>query len=125
MVKEADAVQQLLALVESGSLKLATSATLSAEIDASVDVDRRQAVRSMLSRASVDLDPNAGPGDADFEWIRGLGIRTADALHILNARAGGAFFITTDDGILRKAAVIRKRLSVRILSPVQALSEVI
>ena len=121
---EARAVQQIIVLVESGAVVLAQSPTLVAEVMASVDQERRKAVLNLLSFATAELDPEISPEDTNFKWLRSAGIKPADALHILNAKAGGAYFVTTDDGIIRKAARIQGKLGVRILSPVRVLNEV-
>ncbi|MCF8038009.1 MAG: PIN domain-containing protein [Desulfohalobiaceae bacterium] len=55
--------------------------------------------------------------------LRGHGIKKIDALHIASAiHAGADYFLTTDDGILKKAILIR---DLHVTDPIGFIKEVL
>jgi len=121
---EAKAVEELIELVQTGSIRLSRSAVLTAEVNACGEEDRRRRVQSTLALATVELELAVSEQDKNFNWLVSAGLKDADALHVLAAGAGATYFVTTDDGILKKAAIIAKMLGVRVLSPADAVVEV-
>ena len=114
----------MIEMVQSGSVQLASSAVLRAEINACTADERRNAINATLVLANVELETTIDEGDEDFDWLVSIGLKDADALHVRAASTGATHFVTTDDGIMKKAARIRERLGLRVVNPLAAVSEV-
>lgn len=107
--------------IQEGKLQLAWSYILDYENQANPFPERRQAISRWKRRAVIDV--SATPELLGHALsIAQEGIRPKDALHIACAVvAGCTFFVTTDDGVLRKAQSLHM---IRVVSPVQFVMEV-
>ena len=96
------------------------SKVLDYEISRNPDPKRRSAISYWRSRAAEYIDA------IDFVKTRGLeleaiGLKPKDALHLASAEAAGCdIFLTTDDGILKKASQFD---SMKIMNPVNFVME--
>jgi predicted nucleic acid-binding protein len=88
--------------VVAGEIELAWSYMLDFENTANPFEERRTAISSWRRRAAVDVTETPELLD-DAKALAGMGIRSKDALHIACAIAADcAYFVTTDDEILKK-----------------------
>jgi hypothetical protein len=121
---EAQAVEELIELVQRGSVELATSPILRAEVNACSVGERRQAVNTTLALANVELEARVDEDDESLNSLVAAGLKDVDALHLLTASTGASHFVTTDDGIIKRAVLIRERLGLSVLTPIEAATEV-
>ncbi|MES9906568.1 MAG: PIN domain-containing protein, partial [Sedimenticola sp.] len=84
--------------------------------------ERREQISKWRKYSTEDIIENEKViGEA--EMLRELGIKKIDSLHIACAiHAGANYFLTTDDGILKKAALIQ---GIRINDPIGFIKEVL
>ena len=82
--------------------------------------ERREQIAKWRRHAVVDIEAS-DELIAQAEHLGRLGLRNLDALHLACAlQAGAACFLTTDDGILKKADLIQ---GVRVLDPIAFIKE--
>ena len=97
-----------------GTLELAWSYILDFENAANPFEERRTTISGWRQYATIDVEESAiilQKANA----VVGLGLKAKDALHIACAIAGGcAYFLTTDDGILRRG---RDMQGIALLDP--------
>lgn len=121
---ETEAVIQLLAMARSGSLEVAGSPVLAAENSLNPDAVRLERVREVLEEL-----PSV-PVDVARVFERGtalcrLGFGPFDAQHIAWAEAAGAsVLVSTDDRLLALGKRHPKKLGLRLLTPLECVSEV-
>ncbi|MGA2269964.1 MAG: PIN domain-containing protein [Bryobacteraceae bacterium] len=121
---EADAVEGILRLVREGQATWVSSTALEIEISRNPDVDRRHDVAALLAFSNEVVVPL--PRSAErAAFLQKLGFDTFDALHLASAEQGRAdVFLTTDDGLLRRAARHSNELRIRVQNPVSWYQEV-
>jgi len=113
---EAEAKLRIQEAVREGGLQLAWSYVLDFENSNNPFVDRRERTRAWRTCAAVACveSPAVKATAAAFAQI---GLRKIDALHVACAvNAGCAYFITTDDQVLRKADRINE---IKIVDPIE------
>jgi hypothetical protein len=116
--KEAEAVEGILRLVREGQAIWLSSTALEIEIGRNPDADRRYDVAALLALANEVAVPGA-PAAQRASFLETLGFGSFDALHLASAEQGNAdLFLTTDDGLLRRAGRYRTELRVRVENPV-------
>ena len=122
---EADAVEGILRLVREGQATWVSSTALEIEISRNPDVDRRHDVAALLAFSNEVVVPL--PRSAErAAFLQKLGFDTFDALHLASAEQGQAdVFLTTDDGLLRRAARYSDELRIRVQNPVSWYEEVV
>ena len=115
---EAEAVEVVLRAVREGKATWASSTVLEIEISRNPDADRRRDVVALLNLANEVLVP--GPRLAErAAFLQTLGFGTFDALHLACAEQGQVdVFLTTDDGLMRRAMRCAKALRTRVRNPV-------
>lgn len=119
---EAEAVISILNHVQQGEWALIGSSVLEFELGRAA-LRRREAVLNMLAAQteSVQLDQT---GYNRAEELMRLGLRPLDSLHLACAEAARCTaFLTTDDGVLKKAAKHATQLKVDVRNPVDWLLE--
>jgi hypothetical protein len=122
---EAEAVEGILRLIRAGKAAWLSSAVLDVEISRNPDPDRRHDVAALLAYANEIVVPRFA------EWTRAeqlekLGFGAFDALHLACAEQGAAdVFLTTDDGLLRRARRHTHVLRIRVENPVSWYQEVV
>ncbi|TDA68011.1 MAG: PIN domain-containing protein [Clostridia bacterium] len=115
----------ILGRCQKGEWHLIGSEALDLEIFRIPDGDRRQRVLVLagLVRRRVPLD--AVVVKRAYE-LQEAGFKAIDALHLAAAEKGKAdVFLTTDDGLLRRAAREKGLVKIRVENPVNWLMEVI
>lgn len=120
---EADAVAHILERVDRGLDLHVSSKMALIEIDANLDAERRQRVRSLLpdARRTIPLDETMFTRAAALGQ---LGFKYADALHIAAAeRLGADALLTCDDRLMRTARRHRSELRVHVTSPLVWMEE--
>jgi hypothetical protein len=107
--------------VRNGTYQLVWSYILDYENGRNPFPERRERIASWRRYAGVDVEESAellSLGRA----LAGDGLKTIDALHVACAIIGRSdYFLTTDDGILRKAAMVQ---TIRLTDPIGFVKEV-
>ena len=121
---EAEAVEGILRLVCEGRATWVSSTALEIEISRNPDADRRHDVAALLAFSNEVVVPR--PRSAKRAgFLQKLGFGGFDALHLASAEHGRAdVFLTTDDGLLRRAARYSSELRIRVQNPVSWYREV-
>jgi predicted nucleic acid-binding protein len=105
------------------TLTLLTSEIVDLEVSKIPDEDRRHKVTllSSISKVNIVIDDEIIGRAKDLSK---MGFKSFDAFHIACAEGGQAdVLLTTDDDLLKKAALQRKPLKVKIENPVKWLME--
>lgn len=120
---ESEAVLMILAECETGQWEWIGSEIMDVEIERTPDPERRRRVQLVALRAHRSLTV----GESEIgraQQLEAWGIGAYDALHLACAERGSVdVFLTTDDGLLRKAATLSEQLNVRVENPVVWLGE--
>lgn len=120
---EAEAVTKLLAAIEAKRITLVTSEYLTFEVNQNPYADRVEQIRSLLRLAKVAVP--AGPRVVErARALERFGLRGLDALHVASAESGEVdALVTTDDRMIKAARRAVRTLTVRVVSPLDALSD--
>jgi len=121
---EAVAVERLLALVDAGRVEYFSSEMARIEIDRITDLRRRRKVTALLPASShiLKLTEQILTRATSLESI---GFTPADAVHLTAARVLEVdVFVTTDDRLIRKTRRNVKRVKVRVLGPIELVTEI-
>ncbi len=122
--KEAAAVEAILRMVCEGRATWVSSTALEIEISRNPDANRRRDVAALLVFANEVVVPRP-PSAGRAAFLQKLGFGAFDALHLASAEHGQAdVFLTTDDGLLRRAARYGNELRIRVQDPVSWYQEV-
>ena len=124
IVREAEAIEELIGLATSGGHVWVGSVVLEAEIARNPDVERRADAQTLLEFVTqvVGLDDEIV---ARGRKLEGVGFSEFDALHIACSESAQVeVFLTTDDRLLRRASRLNREVAVRVLNPVSFLQEV-
>jgi hypothetical protein len=115
---EAEAVEGILRLVQDRTATWVSSRVLEIEISRNPDLERRNDVLALLAFADETVVPL--PNDATrAESLKRLGFGEFDALHLACAEQGAVdVFLTTDDGLLRRAHRHAETFRIRVENPV-------
>ena len=123
--KEAEAVEGILGLVREGQATWVSSAALEIEISRNPDEDRRRDAGALLAFSNEVVVPRTRSAER-AEFLHKLGFGAFDALHLACAEQGQAdVLLTTDDGLLRRAARFGSELRIRVRNPVSWYREVV
>ncbi|MBT8419241.1 MAG: PIN domain protein [Gammaproteobacteria bacterium] len=118
---EAEAKLKVQEAIRSGVLKLIWSYMLDYENSKNPFHERQERIGTWRMYASADVQENERIHSIATRVNR-HGIKKLDSLHIACAIGAGAdYFLTTDDGILRKSSLINK---VRITDPIEFIKEI-
>ncbi len=118
---ETEAKLRIQDLVRSGELNLCWSYILDYENAKNPFRERREQILKWRAYAEIDIQQKAQLIEAAVA-IAARGIKKLDALHIACAVQGGAdYFLTTDDGVLKKAQAIEQTT---IIDPIGFIKEV-
>ncbi len=120
---ESEAKLKIQEEIRTGVYKLIWSYILDYENSKNPFIERKQQIAKWQMYAVEDIQESAKVlGLA--RMLQGHGIREIDALHIACAiHAGAVFFLTTDDGILRKVTPLIP--DIRITDPIAFIKEVL
>lgn len=123
VVLEANAVLEILSLVQSGDIELVSSAVLEIEHENNPHLLRHAFTEQVLSLASEVVKIDAAV-EQQTAFYRAQGIKGRDAAHLACAVCAGANFICTcDDKFLRRAKRAHTGLT-RAVSPLELIQEV-
>ena len=115
---EADALTAVLAAVEAGTVNLASSAVLRAEVSRSPYPSRRDFSEHVLALATADALP-IHQMTSRIQLYEQHGLKPFDAIHLASAVSVGAdFFCTTDDRLLRRAREANTETT-RVVTPLE------
>jgi predicted nucleic acid-binding protein len=120
---ESEAVLLILGHVHRGDWRWVGSEVLDVEIARNPDAERRRRVQVLAGTVteSVTLDAQVEQRGSELE---ALGFGAFDALHLACAEHAEAdVFLTTDDGLLRRARRNRSRIRVQVENPLPWLKE--
>jgi len=120
---ESEAVLLVLGHVHRGDWRWIGSEVLSFELARNPDAERRRRVEVLVASATktVVLDERVERRGTELE---DLGFGAFDALHLAAAEAAQVdIFLTTDDGLLRRAWRHRDEIRVRVENPLTWLKE--
>lgn len=116
--REAEAVEGILGLVQRGRATWVSSRVLEIEISRNPDPERRRDVLALLTFANEVVVPEAEDA-ARADFLRRLGFGEFDALHLACAeKCEVEVFLTTDDGLRRRAERYAEMLRLRVENPV-------
>jgi hypothetical protein len=120
---ESEAKLKIQEEIRSGVYKLVWSYILDYENSKNPFVERKEQIAKWRIYASEDIQESG-----ELLGLAGMlieyGVKKIDSLHIACAiQAGANFFLTTDDGILKKALPLIK--GVRITDPIDFIKEVL
>lgn len=119
---EAEAILDVIALLEAGEVELVASEVLQFEIERIPDTIRRSHAYQVLSKAKVYVDVTEGVEERARE-LNQAGIQPLDALHLAAAiESKSDFFCTCDDKLLRRARSIGLT-QIRTVSPIDLIVE--
>lgn len=115
---EAEAVEGILRLVQEGRATWVSCRVLEIEIPRNPDLERRHDVLALLAFANEVVVPQSNEA-VRAESLARLGFGDFDALHLACAEQGSVdVFLTTDDGLLRRARRHAHALRIRVENPV-------
>lgn len=122
--EEAEAVERILGLIREGWATWVSSAVLEIEISRNPDWDRRHDVAVLLAHADEVVIPRSAEA-ARAKFLEKLDFGAFDAFHLACAERGVVdVFLTTDDGLLRRARRHAQLLRIRVENPVSWYQEV-
>ena len=122
---EAEAVLLILKRCETGEWQWISSAVVSYEVDNIPNQERRNRIKEIL-RGAREVQPLSDTAVERGEELKGLGLKTYDALHVACAeQAAVEVLLTTDERLVRAAARNAGKLKVPVKNPLTWLQEVL
>ena len=122
---EAEAVLLILKRCEAGEWQWISSAVVSYEVDNIPNHERRNRIKEIL-RGAREVQPLSDTAVERGEELKGLGLKTYDALHVACAeQASVAVLLTTDDRLVRTVARNADKLKISVKNPLTWLQEVL
>jgi predicted nucleic acid-binding protein len=122
---EAEAVLIILKYIELGKIVLINSDVIFYEISKIPNLERREKIFSLISKAKIYIKLDQGILNRAKE-IQKLGIKSYDALHVACAeRPKGDIFLTTDDRLLKKLQRNCSEIKTKVENPLNWIIEVI
>ncbi len=123
IILEAEAILGILSLCESGKAELISSEALLFETEHTPNLARQQFAVEVLSKAKIWVALDAALEKRAKE-LNTIGFKPLDALHLASAEAAQAdYFCTCDDRLIKKAKAT-EGLTIKAVSPIEAISEV-
>ena len=122
---ESEAVLTIMKYVEFGKWDLISSDAIFYEINKIPDIERRNKVLLMISKANILLKVDSSLISRAKE-IQKFGIKSYDAFHVASAEFGKAeIFLTTDDNLLNKLKNYSDEITIKTDNPLAWIKEVI
>jgi predicted nucleic acid-binding protein len=122
---EAEAVLLILKRCGSGEWEWVSSAVVSHEVENIPNRERRNRVKEIL-RGVSEIVPLSDTAVERGEELKGMGLKTYDALHVACAeQAQVDILLTTDDRLVQVAARNVPKLKVSVKNPLTWLQEVL
>ena len=124
LIEEAQAIRRILIHFLRSRWSWVSSAVVVDEVEQNPDLGKRIQVKTWVSLAHQTVSVTASEISRGRQ-LESLGFKEQDALHIACAESGKAdIFLTTDDGLLRRAQRYQAQLHIRVENPVTWLEEV-
>ncbi len=118
---ESEAKLKIQENIRSGIFKLIWSYVLDYENNKNPFRERREQILKWRSYSEKDIEEDEGIIKT-ASMIKLYGIKKLDSLHIACAIKGNAdYFLTTDDGVLKKAALVQ---NIKITDPIGFIKEI-
>lgn len=122
--REAEAVETILNYCSTRQWLWFGSAVLAFEVNNTQNQPKRDQIQSHLSYIYQNVIINLAE-TSKAKYFESLGFKPADALHLACAESANVdVFLTTDDGILKRAERFGSQLQVRVANPYEWLQEV-
>lgn len=119
---EANAFFEILRRLDEGRITIISSIVLEDEIGRIKNKEKREAVSNLVG---LSVSERITDIPAVYKEIMRMGLKVRDSAHIACAIKGGAkYFITADDGILKRREMI-ERLNIKVRSPIEFIKEVL
>lgn len=121
---ESEAVMIIVGRVSREKHSLVSSEIIDRELAACPDQDKADLVRETL-RLAVSNVVLSTTGLERFRELFELGFRKLDSMHLACAEAAHcAYFVTTDDKLIKRAKAHQKSLNVIVINPLTFVTEV-
>ena len=121
--REAEAVETIIDYCSTRQWLWFGSAVLTFEVNNTQNRHKREQIQSHLSYVYQNVIINLAE-TSKAKYFESLGFKQADALHLACAESGDVdVFLTTDDGILKRAKRFGSQLQVRVENPYEWLQE--
>ena len=122
--REAEAVETIIDYCSTGQWLWFGSAVLAFEVNNTQSQRKRDQIQSHLSYVYQNVIINLSE-ISKAKYFESLGFKQADALHLACAESTNVdVFLTTDDGILKRAKRFSSQLQVRVANPYEWLQEI-
>lgn len=122
IVLEAEAKLKIQEYIRSGLYELVWSYILDYENNKNPFQERREQIAKWKAYANTDMEAEEGI-ILRAQSINQSGVKELDALHIACAiQAGADYFLTTDNGIIKKAELIK---DIQVKDPIDFIREVL
>ena len=119
---ETKAFFEILRRLDEGRITILSSIVLEDEISRIKNKEKREAVLKLVGLSASERITDI---PTLYKEIKSMGLKVRDSAHIACAIRGGAkYFITADDGILKRRKRI-ERLNITVRSPIEFIREVI
>jgi hypothetical protein len=115
--QETEVIRRIISQINSGHWHWVSSDILVDEVEQISDLDQRLRIKDLITDAHQTI--SIGESETSRgKQLETLGFKEEDALHLVCAESGSdAIFLTTDDGLLRRAERYYAQLHVRVESP--------
>ena len=125
IIQEAKAIDRILTYCFSGHWYWISSKAVADEVAQTPDVEKRTQIKILLDLAHQLVSVGTREISRGLE-LESLGFKKQDALHLACAESGEVdLFLTTDDGLLRRAQRYHAQLYIRVENPEIWLQEAI
>ena len=115
--QETEVIRRIISQINSGHWHWISSDVLVDEVEQIPDLDQRLQIRDLMADAHQTVSVEASERSRG-KHLETLGFKELDALHIACAESGSVdVFLTTDDGLLRRAERYNSQLYVRVENP--------
>lgn len=123
--REAEAVETIIDYCATGQCLWIGSEILTFEVNNTQNQNKRDQLQSRLNYVYQNIIVNLEE-TLKAKYFESLGFKQADALHLACAESGNVdVFLTTDNGILRRAKRFNSQLQVSVENPYEWLQEII
>ena len=124
IIQEAEAVNQILTYCFNGYWHWIASDVLLNEVNRTPDLEARVEIKTLLTLAHQAVHIGTDEISRGLQ-LEAFGFKERDALHLACAESGEvAFFLTTDDRLLRRAKRYQTGLHVHVENPYTWLQEI-
>lgn len=120
---ESEAIKEILLRCTTSDWSLVTSDAIRYEISRIPDMTLKRKVEQLAAIATEHVHITKKISERYFSFV-GLGVDSADALHLACAESIGAIMLTTDDALIKIIKSNKDKISLKVINPVEWLMEV-